>query len=294
MALRELPEQVNPGDELEIQLAPFGDWPNTAAGEDGETIEIVQHLNAENCQKIIDAFDGERLVDVDHISVEGGSTLAYAWVTSLRLDPELGLMGTFKFTDKGAEAVNSREYRFVSVCWYCDDGGNPYELDSVALTNRPNLPVRPILNRKQTAKQPVVNADDITKGKPEMDKLIELLGLSPEATEEDVLAAVTAIKSERDELKAAAENAEAEEFAEEHKDCVEDKCELKNAYLVNKELAKAMIANCKKPAAPVVVKPITAENAAKPNIADVRAQMAALPPSKRAAYYKEHKADFEA
>ena len=68
-------------------------------------------------------------------------------MTALRSDPGLGPVGVFRLTEAGAEAVNSREYRFVSVCWFLGDDGRPFKLDSVALTNRPNLPVRPVLNR---------------------------------------------------------------------------------------------------------------------------------------------------
>lgn len=278
-----LPQKVRAGEELEVQLAPFGDWPN----HDSKGNTIMQHVTPEAAGRLAANFETEILVDLDHNSI-GGGTEAAAWVTDLRADPEQGLVGTFRFTDLGADAVTNRRYRFVSVAWTLDDNGEPSSIDSVALTNRPNLPVRPILNSRLS---PACGGSAEPKKEiKNMEKLIELLGLSPDATEEDVIAAVTELRSRRDELETAAANAEAEEFAEENGDLVKDKCQLKNAYLANKELAKAMIANCRKPAHRA---PVTAANAKRPDITDLRSKLASLPPSKRADFYRQHKADFD-
>ncbi|MBR1836847.1 MAG: hypothetical protein IJ783_06125, partial [Kiritimatiellae bacterium] len=142
--MNELPDTVAPGDEIDVQLAPLGDWAQTV----GEK-RIVQRFDEEALSRVVENFRGEILVDADHRSTKpDGDTSAYAWVTALKADPAQGLVGTMRFTDKGAAAVNAREYRFVSVSWYLDPDGRPRELDSVALTNRPNLPVRPVVNRE--------------------------------------------------------------------------------------------------------------------------------------------------
>ena len=254
MSVRELPKTVSAGDEIEVQLAPLGEWPQTVEDAQGKPKKIVQCFDEAASAAVVGNFSKELLVDLDHASVEGGSTRAYAWVTGLRADGELGLVGTFRFTEAGAEAVNSREYRFVSVAWFCDDEGRPYELDSVALTNRPNLPVRPILNRKPIPNAggtptPPVNLENKPERKPNMDKLKELLGLPADADDASVAEAVAALKARVDELDAAAANAEAEAFAEQNK----AKCNkevLKAQYLVNKEVAKALVAAIPAPAAP--------------------------------------------
>ncbi|MBP5787749.1 MAG: hypothetical protein J6Y19_08050, partial [Kiritimatiellae bacterium] len=149
---RELPGRVEAGQELEVQLAPLGEWEQTVE-EDGKRRTVVQRFDEAACNAVVGAFSKELLVDLDHESVEGGSTRAYAWVTALRRDEDLGLVGTFRFTEAGAEAVNSREYRFVSVAWFLDENGRPVELDSVALTNRPNIQARPILNSGRTVER---------------------------------------------------------------------------------------------------------------------------------------------
>ena len=61
----ELPEKIETGGELDVQLAPLGDFPNRGT---------VQHIDAEAVQTLVRAFSGEVLVDVGHESENGGST----------------------------------------------------------------------------------------------------------------------------------------------------------------------------------------------------------------------------
>lgn len=248
MSVLELPKKVAPGDEIEVQLAPLGEWPVTVKGKDGKLERIKQLFDADACAAVVGNFSQELLVDLDHASVTG-NTRAYAWVTGLRADAELGLVGTFRFTEAGAEAVNSKEYRYVSVFWYLDKANRPTLLDSVALTNRPNLPVRPVLNR-EGAVVAENNPENEPERNPNMDKIKELLGLPADAGEEAVAEAVAALKERLDKLDAAAADAEAETFAAANAEVVNDTAALKKAYLADKELAKAMVANFKRPVAP--------------------------------------------
>lgn len=243
-----LPDKVAPGGEVDVQLAPLGDWAQTVNGK-----RITQRFDEASLSQVVANFRGEILVDADHRSTKpDGDTSAYAWVTALRADPERGLVGTMRFTDKGAAAVNAREYRFVSVSWYLDPDGRPRELDSVALTNRPNLPVHPVVNREgagetQSADIGETQAADggaTQQRKPEMEELKTLLGLAADATDDQVVAAAKALKERLDAIEAQAKDAEAERFAAENSaKC--DKATLKDAYLKSPEVAKALVANMK-------------------------------------------------
>jgi hypothetical protein len=134
-----------------------------------------------------------------------------------------------------------------------------------------------------------------------MDKIKEALGLSADATEEDILAAVKEAlqaKEEVAELKANAEKAkleaEAEEFAEKNKaKC--DKTILKAQYIANKEVAQALVAGIPEVKAPTqkILNRGTSTPELKLNKEDARAQMAALPAEKRAEFYKNHKAEID-
>ena len=82
-------------------------------------------------------------------------------------------------------------------------------------------------------------------------------------------------------------DAEAEAFAEEHKD-VCNKEALKAAYLANKDTTVAMVNGLIKPAKPEQV--ILNKSGKNPVVANkaTRESLAALPPSQRAAFYKDH------
>jgi phage I-like protein len=165
-----------------------------------------------------------------------------AWITALRADPATGLWGTFKWTDKGAQAVSARRYRFVSAAWHVDGSGRPDALSSVALTNKPNIPGKPILNRESAGG---ASADQTRK--PAMEELKKALGLASDADDAAVLAAVQALAKKVTDLEAAQLNAEADAFAEENKDKAKDPEVLKNAYKKDPELAKSLVLNMKDP-----------------------------------------------
>lgn len=252
----QLPETVNPGDVIEnVQLTPFGDWPNGG---------VVQHVTREACDAMVADWiangSKEVLLDFEHKSAEGGTsdTSAAAWISNIRVDPERGLVGDFRFTDVGADAIANRRLRFLSPVWrYRVDAERvvknkkvpaevtPVQLLSCGLTNKPAIPVDPILNKEPPAGNETVEDN---KENPNMDKIKEALGLAPEATEEDVLNAIAAMvktNKEAEEARKAAEQQaledEAERFSEENK----TKCNkevLKAQYLANKEVAKALVA----------------------------------------------------
>lgn len=285
------------GETIEnVQICPVGDFPNG---------DREQHCTLEALENVARQWkeDGEKeiLVDFEHNSEAGGTsdTSAAAWVTNLRVDGERGLVGDFKLTDVGAEAISNRRLRFLSVAWLVNkETREPMVIRSIALTNKPNIPVAPVLNRAEAGGNNV----EEKKG-PNMDKLKEALGLPADATEDMILAAAqegTKAKEEVAELKANAEKAkledEAEKFAEENKaKC--DKEVLKAQYIANKEVAVALVAAIPE-AKPTVAQKILNKGSSAPadkvlNKDDARAQMAALPAGKRAEFYMNHKAEID-
>ena len=263
-----LPKSVKGGEEIDVLVSPLGTFPHP----DGEQLCTREAFDA-----LVEKWraDGEPeiLVDFDHASETGGATEAAAWATALRSDED-GLHATFRMTDKGAEALSATRYRYLSPAWYVDDEGHPTELSTIALTNRPNLPVPRLLNRKPDAEPaPAQNAkageahlpDPAGAGegnppeegnttepqKNDMDKLREMLGLAAEATDEEVLAAVDALRAERDQLrsekeqmeaaaKEAALDAEADKFVTEQGDKIADRDACKNAYKRDPEGTRAL------------------------------------------------------
>lgn len=234
-----LPDAVEQGKPFRIQLAPKGQYPQWVDDPDapGGRREIVQMLDDASIASLVGNFSDKVLVDADHSSETGGTTAAMGWVTRLYADPEKGLMAEIEPTPEGAEKINGKVYRFVSGAWTLGDDGRPVELVSVGLTNRPNLPVSPMINaQSQTGVEDGPGADkdgmtadspdsskgggsvskaqgdpgsgrgDVsvpekgtpdesggTEGKDKMERLKKILALAPEATDEEVYAAVEAL-----------------------------------------------------------------------------------------------------
>ena len=231
-----LPSEVKAGEALEVQLSPYGRFPNVT--DDGE--RIVQVCDRAAFERVVANFSDELLVDFEHDSELGGPTTAAAWVQKVFIDEEMGLMAVFKLTDLGAEAVTQRRLRFLSPVWTLDEAMRPERLISVGLTNKPNLPVRPLLNRAPGLR----NVED--KGQNTMkEQLIALLGLAAEASDEEVMAAVQALKQENDAYAEAALNAEAEAVADENADRLANREAFKALYVKNRDAAKALLATMK-------------------------------------------------
>lgn len=248
----ELPEmgdrKAEAGKPLVIQLAPPGNYPQLVDDDEAEggQREVVQILDDEAMDALISNFKDKVLVDADHSSEISTDTKAMAWVTKLFKDPDKGLMAEIEPTTIGADTINGKVYRFVSGAWTLDKAGRPQELVSIGLTNKPNLPVAPMLNSAAAGDKPEKKPDAGTTdgaasagvtqnvaedegeaapvatnegadgaGQPEaaavppeksnqpdnteglnMDKIKKMLGLPPEATDEEVFAAIEALEGE--------------------------------------------------------------------------------------------------
>ena len=233
-----LPESVEFGKPITIQLAPPGEYPQFVDDEtaDGGQREVVQILDNQAMETLVANFDKAKaeseakgikygvLVDADHSSETSTDTAAMGWVTKLFIDPEKGLMAEIDPSSEGVEKINGKVYRFVSGAWTLDDENRPEELVSIGLTNKPNLPVAPIKNAQTVNKEPPgtpatghdggavggtangsTTTADANGGAQEEPKkpttkqgtismsLKEKLGLSDDATDAEVEAAVDAL-----------------------------------------------------------------------------------------------------
>ena len=278
----QLPETVQPGEVLSaVQLCPFGNFPGEKSMQvcDRQAFEqLISDWRTNGAKEIL--MDLEHQSEVDRIDSD---TRAAAWISNLAIDDERGLVGDVKFTDQGAEAVSNRRLRFLSCTWYTNKQGRPMKMTTVALTNKPNIPVAPILNKsveklsgceveKSSTSQPLnTSTSQHTKGSEmDIEKLKQALGLPAEATEEQVLAAIKEgqdAKAKAAELQANAEKAaleaEAEDFAEKNsKKC--NKEVLKAQYIANKDVAKALVAGIPDGSAPAPQKILNKGGAEKP------------------------------
>ena len=290
--------------EIQVQLSPYGEFPQTR--EDGT--QVRQVCDEEAFRRLVDSFDpGDVPVDFDHgIESNGGSTRAAAWISRIWVDPDKGLMASLALTPAGADAVQGREYRYLSPAWILAEDGRPEKLLSVAFTNRPNLPVTPVMNaRKPVATLNISNPASGAAGglttnlnKIKMEELKKSLGLDETADEAAVIAAVQALLGEIEQMrreKAEAEmEAEAEEFANAcDPETPEQKEEIKNAYKISPEATKMLAKNIRRTARQKILNTAAAKTPELPRKSfNARAEMAALPPSERKAFFRQHRADF--
>ena len=135
--------------EIPCQIAPIGEF--YGSDRDGNAIsETLTSESLENLANKLNESGKEILCDKDHASVKSGTdrdTEAQGWFSRFFIDPIKGLMGWLKLTKSGREAIENREYRFLSPVFSLDDESKtPTNLHSVAMTNCAALPVEPILN----------------------------------------------------------------------------------------------------------------------------------------------------
>ena len=297
----ELKNELKVGDEIEIGIAPFCEFP--AETTDGKP--ITQRFTKEAFDKVVENWknEGEKLIraDFDHASELTDNTIASGWLKDLRVDDEKGLIGTLVVSESGAEKLNGLDYRFGSPVFEFDSDETPVKLVSFALTNRPRLKELPAVynfeprkeNNEKFDNAPNIETETIevtektNDGKDEKEKIIMdeikvILGLPPEAEKEDVKAAIRELV---ENVKTIADEEIADEAEETMNDCgitdEKQREEVANSYKANPALVKAVLNAVK----PLINKPLVcnAAEASKPELASVeklRAEYRNLPGGK--------------
>lgn len=220
-------------------ILPPDDWFHIAPlGEFDHASGLRQVIDGKACTAMAENFSKESndpnfpglLVDFDHFShsPEKSSTAA-GWITALKtVEPACeraaanrkpndtppqkgGLWAKIRWSDLGNEAVRGGRYRLVSPVWNRSDCEpvektgkgekarvRPLRLARVALTNDPNLKgLVPLTNRidpESGSQKEQSNTMDYRS------KLIELLGLDANASDEQIAAACASSAEQQDSL----------------------------------------------------------------------------------------------
>jgi phage I-like protein len=129
------------------------------------------------------------LVDYEHQSrnsqENGKPAPAAGWVKEVQARDD-GLYGRVEWTANAATAIKGREYRYVSPVYFHKKDGEILALQSVALTNVPNLDMVEISAHSVFHFQP-------PKTEVSMKRVLAALGLADGTTEDDVLTAVNSL-----------------------------------------------------------------------------------------------------
>lgn len=140
------------------------------------------------------------VVDYDHQSMTlhgmatgaNGSAKAAGWIKQIEARDD-GIYGQIEWTDKAAAYIKGREYRYLSPVFKAPNG-RVERLHNVALTNVPNLNLEEV----------TAHTFNTPNNGTAMEKLLKLLGLAEDASEADILAAVTKLQEGNSEVAKAA------------------------------------------------------------------------------------------
>ena len=171
-----------------IQLLPAGEY---VAGRDGRrwtkrsADAIAQKSNEYLPQHIIDENHA-----TDLKAPRGESAPAMGWFTNVHAEEDGSVWADAVWTSRGKTALENQEYRYISPVFECDASGEIIKIMRAALTNSPNLELQN-LNSTQTAP-----ADNPAKENVMKKEICAALGLPETATDNEVLAAITALKTQ--------------------------------------------------------------------------------------------------
>lgn len=159
-------------------------------------------------------------VDYEHQSVQqpdnyAGPIPAAGWITGIFMYPE-GVYASIEWTERAQALLDAKEYRYLSPnILYIPDRANPaggevVALTGAGLTNNPNLYLQ-ALNRQAAGGAGDTSHSTNPSEEQMLEKLLAALGLTPEATEDEALAALQSLsdKSKTAEAVAAEVGAEA-------------------------------------------------------------------------------------
>lgn len=185
---------LNPDNSVpdEVQLLPYG----KIKGRDGRKFAMFDIAAViSNTLKWYNPASGsdklDLVIDYEHQTLfadkNGAPAPAAAWIKQLINKGSDGLWGKVEWTDRAKKQIAEREYRYLSPVFRHDEKGNVLALTCAGLTNYPNLELQ-AFNKSNLNNQEDKQVDLLAK-------LIQLLGLPESASEQDVIDAVTQLKS---------------------------------------------------------------------------------------------------
>lgn len=197
------------------------------------------------------------LVDREHFSADRDKASdAMAWAKDIRQDPDGSIWTRWDFTPTGRELWETKTLVNRSPLFACARVGKDYRpvaLKSIGMTNTPHFTE---LSTLAAARAAEVNNK---QGEIHMNKVLEELGLAEGASEDEILAAVVALKDkasaaevqateaekEKDEAVAECRRMKCDAFVAAHKDQIADEAKCREVYMKDPALAETMIAACK-------------------------------------------------
>jgi phage I-like protein len=124
-----------------------------------------------------------------------GPVPAAGWIKALAAN-ESGLWGQVEWTATARAMIRSKEYRYLSPSFYHNTAGQIMRLNGAGLVHRPGLHLKALASEEDTMPPNIPPAKaDAPPAKPDaqpsfIQRLAEMLGLGPDATEDEVMDAL--------------------------------------------------------------------------------------------------------
>lgn len=175
--------QVFPYGEIEIK----GDEPFRV--DEAAMDAAIRAFEARGLDAVIDY---EHQTEGGEFASPDGTAPAAGWVKGLINKGTDGLWAVVEWTERARELLSRREYRYFSPVFYVSKTERRLvELARIALTNAPRLNwIRPIVAR-DNGNQDNPNREEAMEF---LKKIAKLLGLAENATEEQVMAALSSLQ----------------------------------------------------------------------------------------------------
>lgn len=181
-----LTQELN-GAPAAFQLFPYGE----VMTDDGPI--LVDELAMDMAIAAFEARGNDLVIDYEHQTIYGGEAPAAGWVKKLINKGQEGLWVEAGWTEKAAGYLERKEYRYFSpVSFRRNSDGRLAGIHSIALTNSPKTHHLTAL----VAKLEISEARSRNQKEERMDKkkLIELLKLKADASEDDISAAIASLQ----------------------------------------------------------------------------------------------------
>ena len=230
-----------------VKISPIGKF--AGSSPDGKKrVEIIDEQSVMQMAKQTE----EILLDKDHESMrgpEGRNTEAYGWISGLKAIVGLGdmdgLYGSIKWNPNGIQLAKDRVYRFLSPVFELDAEGRATKLVNVALTNRPALPLPPIIN-SEAEDEKNISITDSKKDTDDMNKdeinalVVEMVKKALEDVNKAKLSAEISkeVAEEATKQKIIDESLQTETKEEVKNECIPAKEEVTKEEVKNEELTK--------------------------------------------------------
>lgn len=185
---------------LEFRLLPAGEF---RASRDGRPFDVsAWRMDAAIAARVIArirARQDDLVIDYEHQTMNaehnGQPAPAAGWISPAGVVwRDDGLYATdLRWTERARTLIAGDEYRYVSpVFTYDTRTGEVLDVLMVGITNYPGIDGLTELTNRAAAR---FSFDDMQEGNPVNEELLKLLGLAKDATEEQIKAAIVALKS---------------------------------------------------------------------------------------------------